>query len=106
MELLVNLNGEMLMTTKANKDFHQEPADILSANLKKAIGITALINASTSSEAEVLNQDLEWASWALEDILREAKDAQEKISENEFIEMCKSKGVDHKNVHGMEATRS
>ena len=43
--------------------------DKLSANLQKASGIAALINLSAVADDDVLKQELEWASWALMDLL-------------------------------------
>lgn len=61
--------------------------DVLSQNLKKAVGITAILNASTSSEAEVLPEDMEWATWALEDLLREALASHQQITARDMKEL-------------------
>lgn len=62
--------------------------DLLSMNLKKAIGLAAMINASTSSETDILPKDLGWATWALEDLLREANDAYQALSDRELKQMA------------------
>lgn len=53
--------------------------DKLSANLQKASGIVALINLSAVADDDVLKQELEWASWALMDLLAEAREANEQL---------------------------
>ena len=53
--------------------------DKLSANLQKASGIAALINLSAVADDDVLKQELEWASWALMDLLAEAREANEQL---------------------------
>ncbi len=53
--------------------------DKLSANLQKASGIAALINLSAVADDDVLDRELEWASWALIDLLAEAREANEQL---------------------------
>lgn len=61
--------------------------DVLSQNLKKAVGITAILNASTSSQAEVLPQDVEWATWALEDLLRAALASHQQLAAKDMEQL-------------------
>ena len=64
-----------------------ELEDKLTACLKKAGGIAALINLSTVADGEVLPRELEWASWALMDFISDAQEASEKLS-NQLKEAC------------------
>jgi signal transduction histidine kinase len=53
--------------------------DTLSANLKKAEGIAALINTSATTDSEIQPHEMEWATWALMDLLREAREVSNDI---------------------------
>ena len=56
-----------------------ELADKLDANLQKASGIAALINLSAVADDDVLDKELEWVSWALMDLIAEAREANEQL---------------------------
>lgn len=58
---------------------HLDHEDKLSASLQKASGIAALINLSAVADDDVLDRELEWASWALMDLLAEAREANEQL---------------------------
>lgn len=54
--------------------------DLISANLQKALGITALLNASTNTAQVVTSEEMASATWALEGLLTEAKNAFDALS--------------------------
>ena len=49
--------------------------DLVQANLQKALGIAALLDASTNTTQVVTSEELASATWALEGFLTEAKSA-------------------------------
>lgn len=53
--------------------------DTLSSSLKKAEGIAALINVTATTDSEVQSHEMEWATWALMDLLRSAREASNDI---------------------------